>query len=220
MSGLSRLQKQLREVQDTLEELSVPESESESHGQQWEELIVGLHERLGDMKEGCETFRRKLNDKDPVSISPVIHEVVMMVVCYLQVTGNPRFGPATATKIQEMLALHDKLSSDICPLVLIARNKLEVEKQEKQGDDRKLSEDEAAAERIQQQRIYKHHPTPAPMVPLNIFRPNLEVLTTSVDNVESVQVTEEDQLLKEKAESVRTRKRTQAELEALERCKV
>ena len=106
----------------------------------------------------------------------------------------------------------------------VERQHIQQHQDEREREVARLTEGEdgekAAAERIQQLRVYTHHPAPSPMVPLSIFRPDLLPATSSTDGGETEEEQEEATRLREKAESVRTRKRSQAELEAMARCEV
>lgn len=149
----------------------------------------------------------------------------------LQVTGEPRFGPSTAAKIQSLLALHADLCTRAEPLAVAAKGRQRTRQEEAQNRLEEEEEDKAAAERIQQLRVYTNHPAPPPMVPLNIFRPDLLPAKTTTTTTgekgqesrlqeESEEEKEAKRLLREKAENLRTQKRTQAELESLARCQV
>jgi hypothetical protein len=116
-----------------------------------------------------------------------------------------------------MLTLHNNLSILAEELTTSASERVK----QWENDTNGVSEEseKTAAERIQQQRIYTHHPTPPPMVPLNIFRPDISSVEGISDGV-SEEEAEEARRLREKADSLRTRKRTQAELESIARSKV
>jgi hypothetical protein len=163
-----------------------------------------------------------------------------LVCSALQVTGNPRFGPATAAKVRALLSLLDALGLRADALATAAEERQQTrQKQENKQEEEGEGEGEegaAAAARIRQQRIYTQHPAPPTMVPLDVFRPDLHqhqhqhhsssAPSSSSSSVSGggqeggEQQSEEAVLLREKAALLRSRKRSQAELEAQARRQV
>lgn len=192
MSAVSRLQKDLLEVEQCLQQYQLAQSPDQD-----EEVLAASRSLEGDLRTRCDSMRHKLEEKDPV-------------------TGNSRFGPTTSAKVKNILALYEHLTSIISPLIQVAANRERNIVHEE--DNKNTAHDEmSAAERIKQHRVDAQHPAPPAMVPLSVFRPNVVTDTSTLDgrnNEQNQQENEAARDLRERADEVRSRKRSQAESEA------